>query len=199
VSTKSLSHYESLATHILGEFQAVVTRKLAELKPELSELRAGFKTVKPNQSISGCHTWDEFCTKKLHRTKRAVNLLLATNPETSKPPLQREETSHHNGSDPSVSSNHCDDLPPESQAVADPHLREESELKTQGYLSKASQSLYAFVQHRMLRDDMTREEAINEVLDEAFPMDGFAVTKTANVGAFTAADEILPVFEEVAQ
>lgn len=83
----SAEHYESLAKKILGELESVVTLKLRELKDELAELRAGFRTLKPKQTISGCKTWDEFCSNKLHRTKRAVNLLLAAKPD------EREETS----------------------------------------------------------------------------------------------------------
>ena len=84
-----VKHYENLAKKILGEVDGVITLKIRELKDELTELREGFRTSKPKQSISGCKTWDKFCTSKLHRTKRAVNLLLAEKSE-------REETSHSN-------------------------------------------------------------------------------------------------------
>lgn len=84
----SAKHYESLAKKILGELEGVVTRKLRELKNELAELREGFRTLKPKQTISGCKAWDDFCSSKLHRTKRAVNMLL------SEKPVEREETSH---------------------------------------------------------------------------------------------------------
>jgi hypothetical protein len=79
--------YEVLAKTILGELDRIVLLKLRELKSELVELREGFRTLKGKQTISGCKTWAEFCANKLHRTKRAVNMLLAEQPD------QREETS----------------------------------------------------------------------------------------------------------
>lgn len=94
MSIESINQAETLANNILRELEDVSTRKLRELKPQLSELRNHFKTLKPKQKISDCRTWDEFCSKRLHRTKRAVNLLLAERPEAKEEQTGREETSH---------------------------------------------------------------------------------------------------------
>jgi len=97
-------HYESLAKKILGGIEDVITLKLRELKDDLLKLREGFQEKKAHQKIAGCKSWDEFCKTKLHRTKRAVNLLLAGKPQVKKEQKSREETSHRKPVDQQVGS-----------------------------------------------------------------------------------------------
>jgi len=98
------------------ELDQCATRKLRELNYELLLVRNDFNTLKKGQRISGCQNWDEFCTKKLHRTKRAVNLLLADKPK-------REETSHP---EPPVVPNDAESdagLSAEDESNIDPELQ----------------------------------------------------------------------------
>src|ERR1700674_2699693 len=47
------------------------------LNPYFFELRDRFHKKSVETDIHGCRTWNEFCTKVLKRTRRAVNYLLA--------------------------------------------------------------------------------------------------------------------------
>jgi|ERR1700685_1353855 len=85
-----------LATTILSELNGVVTCKLKELKVPLGELRDIFKHLK-GHSILGCKTWKEFCEQKLHRTDRAVRMLLAE--EDEKRTLAEETSAPSNKKD----------------------------------------------------------------------------------------------------
>jgi hypothetical protein len=60
---------------------AVVSERL---KPYFFELRERFHKKPPTAEIHGCRSWDEFCTKVLQRTRRAVNYLLAGGNPASK-------------------------------------------------------------------------------------------------------------------
>lgn len=59
---------------------AVISEKL---KPYFFELRERFHK-NTTAEIHGCRTWDEFCTKVLNRTRRAVNYLLSGGNPASK-------------------------------------------------------------------------------------------------------------------
>jgi hypothetical protein len=53
-------------------------RKFREIMPAIIELRKRFlERPRGNAGIAGCSTWTEFCTQKLGRTLRAVQLALA--------------------------------------------------------------------------------------------------------------------------
>jgi hypothetical protein len=65
------------------------TRLSEELKPYFSELRHRFHTKPKNAKIGGCASWDEFCSKKLDRTRRALNYFLGP---------KREQSSHQDTS-----------------------------------------------------------------------------------------------------
>jgi hypothetical protein len=60
---------------------AVVSERL---KPYFFELRDRFHKKSVEVEIHGCRTWDEFCTKVLKRTRRAVNYLLSGGNPASK-------------------------------------------------------------------------------------------------------------------
>jgi hypothetical protein len=67
------------------------------LKPYYEELRSRFSTKLHSKEIHGCCTWDEYCTKVLDRTKRAVNYWLAGgNPVAKRKPKKpsRKELMH---------------------------------------------------------------------------------------------------------
>ena len=76
-----------LAESILNQLDEVWVGKLKEFKTELLEVRAYFQQKK-RRNILGCETWAAFCQEKLHRTKRAVNMMLA------EPKPEREVSSH---------------------------------------------------------------------------------------------------------
>lgn len=78
--------HEELANRILAELDGVLLKKLKELKPELLELRGYFQEKGRSGNILGCETWAAFCSEKLHRTKQAVNQMLAES--------RRKETFH---------------------------------------------------------------------------------------------------------
>ena len=61
-----------------------LTVKLRELKPQIEELRRDFGKLKGNQNIAGCKTWKQFCKEKLHRTDRAVRMMLSESPGRTK-------------------------------------------------------------------------------------------------------------------
>jgi len=173
------NQYEALAKKILGELEGVVTLKLRELKDELAELREGFRTLKPKQTISDCKTWDEFCSTRLHRTKRAVNMLLADEASKSK----REETSHSDLAEGADAQGHDEEA--------------EAPDRTEELRTEASTTLYIYVQHRWLSDkNLTKEDAIQEVLDDGFPAEGFIITKKILPHQFMATDADLPSFEK---
>lgn len=75
----NIEQAEQLASHILKALDESFCLKLRELKPEIEKLRAHFKNLGKSEQIAGCKTWKEFCRVKLHRTDRAVRLLLASN------------------------------------------------------------------------------------------------------------------------
>jgi len=113
---QELAEAQTRADRLLMELDQCATRKLRELKDELLVVRNDFNTLKKGQKISRCQNWDEFCTKKLHRTKRAVNLLLADKP-------MREETSHP---EPAVVPNDAESdagLSAEDESNIDPELQ----------------------------------------------------------------------------
>jgi hypothetical protein len=88
----NIKQAEALASRILNVLEESLCIKLRELKPQLEELRSHFKELKKSGGrIAGCKTWDEFCTKKLHRTRRAVNTLLS---QANEQQMEREKTSH---------------------------------------------------------------------------------------------------------
>ena len=73
---------------------SALTAKLRELKPEIEESRRDFRKLKGNQTIAGCKTWNQFCKSQLHRTDRAVRMMLAESPErTNEKRNSAEETS----------------------------------------------------------------------------------------------------------
>ena len=88
---------EALASQVLEQIDAICI-KLRELKPQLEQLRGCFQGLsKSKGTIAGCRTWNEFCTTKLHRTRRAVNGLLSgakAEPEVMHEPDEWEVSSH---------------------------------------------------------------------------------------------------------
>jgi hypothetical protein len=83
---------ESMDDETLGKFVAHSLEQLAvfseKLKPYYLNLRERFAAKKSKSAtINGCRTWDEYCTKVLERTRRAVNyFLVGGNPGTHHPP-----------------------------------------------------------------------------------------------------------------
>lgn len=63
-----------------------------KLKPYFFELRERFHKKPLTAEIQGCRTWDEFCTKVLKHTRRAVNYLLAGGNPASKRKSQSSGT-----------------------------------------------------------------------------------------------------------
>lgn len=80
---------EKMSDDALGKFVSHHLTQLAAfaetLKPYYLELRERFaKKKSKSETISGCHTWAEYCDKTLDRTKRAVNYFLAGGNPVSK-------------------------------------------------------------------------------------------------------------------
>ena len=74
------------ANTLLATLDSVICHKLAELKPKIIELREDFKRKPKAARIAGCKTWTGFYyEKKLHRTDRAVQKLLADKATPAKP------------------------------------------------------------------------------------------------------------------
>ena len=84
---------EELASRILNELEDAVCIKLKELKDDLKILRTHFKNLKRGDSIAGCKTWAQFCSRKLHRTDRAVRKLLEQRAEKSSAEPEGENSS----------------------------------------------------------------------------------------------------------
>jgi hypothetical protein len=55
----------------------VIVQRLKSLEPYLRELRRRFHKLKPGEKICGFRNWGEYCTKHLHKTKRALNYMLS--------------------------------------------------------------------------------------------------------------------------
>jgi hypothetical protein len=72
---------EQLTDEELGGFVAEGATRVAvfceQLKPYYLDLRSRFAKKLKAATIHGCRTWDEYCSKVLDRTKRAVNYFLA--------------------------------------------------------------------------------------------------------------------------
>jgi len=91
---------EQRAQRVASSFDDCCTRKIAEMKDDLQLVRADFKALKNGGKLAGCATWDAFCETKLHRTKRAVNMLLADKPTDKQP--DREVSSHPKAATPDL-------------------------------------------------------------------------------------------------
>jgi hypothetical protein len=71
---------EELASIVISAFA-----KIAENLPYILELRKRFaEAPRGNANIAGCKTWEDFCSKHLHRTPRTVQRALRT-PDVSCP------------------------------------------------------------------------------------------------------------------
>jgi len=85
---------EELASSILQEFGPFCA-KLRSMKSKIEKLRDYFKAKDQKETVAGCSTWAQFCERKLHRTDRAVRLLLAeetsASPEAKKPKAKAEK------------------------------------------------------------------------------------------------------------
>ena len=68
-------------------------------KPKIIELREDFKRKPKAARIAGCKTWTEFCQKKLHRTDRAVQKLLADKATPAKPKPGKPQTELSSGAE----------------------------------------------------------------------------------------------------
>jgi hypothetical protein len=79
-ATALLKKANELADSVIAAM-GVLTVKLRELKPQIQELRTAFGKLKGNQTIARCKTWNQFCKSQLHRTDRAVRMMLAESPE----------------------------------------------------------------------------------------------------------------------
>lgn len=81
---------------------AVVSERL---KPYFFELRERFHKKDTTAEIHGCRTWDEFCTKVLKRTRRAVNYLLSGGNPASKRNSQGNGTKQQDNEETSSTEN----------------------------------------------------------------------------------------------
>jgi hypothetical protein len=62
----------------LADYLVAVFQTIRAALPYIKELRKRFAALPRGQAnISGCATWEEFCTKKLHRTPSAIRKALA--------------------------------------------------------------------------------------------------------------------------
>jgi hypothetical protein len=72
---------EKMNDEALADFVSTSLSKLAafseKVKPYYLDLRKRFHEKPKGKKIYGCRTWDEYCTKVLERTRRAVNYFLA--------------------------------------------------------------------------------------------------------------------------
>jgi hypothetical protein len=59
-----------------GMGTVVIIQRLKTLQPYLMELRSRFQNLKREEKICGFSSWNEYCTKHLGRTKRALNYML---------------------------------------------------------------------------------------------------------------------------
>jgi hypothetical protein len=67
---------ENLARRIIARMESV-SAKLRSLEDDIRKLWTEFDKLKPGETILGCATKKEFCERKLNRTPRTVQYLLA--------------------------------------------------------------------------------------------------------------------------
>jgi hypothetical protein len=78
---------DELADHVIAVFQTI-----RAALPYIKELRKRFAALSRGKAnISGCATWEEFCTKKLHRTPSAIRKALAEARPEPEPKSQATE------------------------------------------------------------------------------------------------------------
>src|SRR5260370_40660887 len=81
---------EELLARVQGAFQ-----KIADEMPCILELRARFARQKRGSaSICGCRSWEEFCTKRLHRTPRRIRQVLAAYTDDDGPGANSADGKH---------------------------------------------------------------------------------------------------------
>ncbi len=81
----SYSEAENLARRVLARMDSLAA-KLRNLEADIRQLWVEFDKLQDGETILGCATKKEFCEKKLHRTPRAVQYMLAGgNPDNAKP------------------------------------------------------------------------------------------------------------------
>lgn len=103
---------EELAAFVSGYF----VKLGPQIAPQVRQLGLYFKQLKPGLTISGCKTWDEFCRKVLHRTRRAINYFLAGgNPNNKK--RQRDKFNWRDEWDGMPEFNNTDQRPHQSVIV----------------------------------------------------------------------------------
>lgn len=74
--SRTCTDAENLARNILARIESV-TAKLKSLEDDIRRLWAEFDKLKAGETILGCTTKKEFCERKLKRTPRALQYLLA--------------------------------------------------------------------------------------------------------------------------
>jgi hypothetical protein len=83
---EEIAAVNELADRVIGAFGEAFS-KLSEHKREIKQLWVAFENLQPGQSIKGVTTKQEFAIQYLHRTPRAVQLMLkGTNKAKAKAP-----------------------------------------------------------------------------------------------------------------
>jgi hypothetical protein len=87
-SAPSTAQREKLAETVkklIEEAFSPCLKKLTELRPMITELRQHFMKLKSGETIAGCRTWTEYCTKVLRRSDRRVRQIMGVaNPASEK-------------------------------------------------------------------------------------------------------------------
>jgi hypothetical protein len=82
---------EERAEYVAAEFE----RSGRPIAAYVKQLRCDFRALKSGETIMGCKTWTEFCTKVLNRTTRAVQYVIAGgNPRSKRKPPKDEPSKH---------------------------------------------------------------------------------------------------------
>jgi hypothetical protein len=80
---------EERAEYVATQFE----RCGREIATQVRQLRNDFRAVKSGETIMGCKTWTEFCTKVLNRTTRAVRYIAAGgNPRCKRKPSKGDSS-----------------------------------------------------------------------------------------------------------
>jgi len=173
---QKLAEAQARVDRVLAELDQCATRKLREMMSELREIRGDFNALKKGQTISDCRNWAEFCKQRLHRTKQAVNQLLAGKPE-------RKETFHlaaqaEEGPPADPAPEISDDPSTEDRAEAPASAaRNSTQTDPPAYdknLDQANKKLRHFFRPFEEPEDIAKK--LNEILVHQYPSRKFIVT-----------------------
>ena len=183
--TSNLAEAQARVDRVLAELDQCATRKLRELLPELREIRNDFNALKRGQTISDCRNWAEFCKQKLHRTKQAVNQLLAERKETFHQTEQTEEQDEEET---------WDGADPASEISDDPSTEDEATDEATD-LDRVNKKIRHFFRPFEEPEDIAK--TLNEILVHQYPSRRFIVTVEEVFTEAPATDEVAVAVGEV--